>query len=154
MSERRYGMIECSRGDGGVIAIALSNPARRNAIGARMVNELLWALEDAAEDDAVRTVVITGAAAGKAFCAGGDYAQMPVGEGELTHKGDYADLLLALLAMQKPVVARVNGAAMGGGLGIVAASHFAVAERDAKALPHDFDPGKPPEVPSLEAAGA
>jgi enoyl-CoA hydratase/carnithine racemase len=51
---------------------------------------------------------------------------------ELPAKGDYADLLLAMVSHPKPIVARVNGAAMGGGLGLVAACHFAVAAETAK----------------------
>jgi enoyl-CoA hydratase/carnithine racemase len=71
---------------------------------------------------------------GDAFCSGGDFAQMSGGaEGEaLPEKGDYADLLLAMTRSPKPIVARVNGHAMGGGLGLVAASHFAVAAIGAK----------------------
>jgi enoyl-CoA hydratase/carnithine racemase len=117
---------------GGVLTLTLHNPARKNAIGPVMVNELLHALDDAAADAAVRVVVITGA--GDAFCAGGDFAQMTGGAGAdaLPHRGDYADLLLAMTRYPKPIVARVNGHAMGGGLGLVAASHFAVAARGAK----------------------
>lgn len=129
--ERSYRMLAVeSRGP--ARWITLSNPARRNAIGPLMVNELLWALSDAAGDESVRIVVLTGA--GDAFCAGGDFAQMTGGEGgpELPPKGDYADLLLAMVRAPKPIVARVNGHAMGGGLGLVAASHYAVAEEDAK----------------------
>jgi enoyl-CoA hydratase/carnithine racemase len=97
-----------------------------------MVNELLYALDDAANDAEVRAVVITGA--GDAFCAGGDFAQMTGGAAAdaLPPKGDYADLLLAMTKSPKPIVARVNGHAMGGGLGLVAASHFAVGARGAK----------------------
>lgn len=119
--------------DAGVLTLTLHNPARKNAIGPVMVNELLHALEGAAGDDAVRVVVLTGA--GDAFCAGGDFAQMTGGAqggAELPHKGDYADLLLAMTRSPKPIVARVNGHAMGGGLGLVAASHFAIAARGAK----------------------
>jgi enoyl-CoA hydratase/carnithine racemase len=96
-----------------------------------MVNELLWALEDAHADEDVRAVVLTGE--GKAFCAGGDFAQMTGGADgpQLPPKGDYADLLLAMTRAEKPIVARVNGPAMGGGLGLVAASTFAVAQDDA-----------------------
>ena len=131
MTARAYEKIRVARASG-VETVTLSNPERRNAIGPRMTNELLWALEDARGDDAVRVVVITGE--GKAFCAGGDFAQMTAGTDadQLPHKGDYADLLLALVKTDKPVVARVNGHAMGGGLGIVAASTFAVASLDAQ----------------------
>ena len=116
-----------------VATITLFNPERRNAIGPQMVNELLHALERLAADAAVRVVVITGD--GKAFCAGGDFQQMSGGAADadaLPHKGDYVDLLLAMTRYEKPIVAKVNGHAMGGGLGIVAASHFAIAQAEAK----------------------
>jgi enoyl-CoA hydratase/carnithine racemase len=78
-------------------------------------------------------IVLTGE--GKAFCSGGDFQQMTGGAGgyrELPPKGDYADLLLAMVNAEKPIVARVQGDALGGGLGLVAASHFAVAEPSAR----------------------
>jgi enoyl-CoA hydratase/carnithine racemase len=124
-----------------VETITLAYPERRNAIGPQMTNELLWALEDARSADEVRAVVLTGE--GKAFCAGGDFAQMTSGpEGPaLSHKGDYADLLLALTNCDKPVVAKVNGHAMGGGLGMVAASTFAVASKEARLGTPEIDVG-------------
>jgi enoyl-CoA hydratase/carnithine racemase len=117
--------------DGPRFTITLFNPERRNAIGPVMTNELLHALEGAHADEAVRVIVLTGE--GKAFCAGGDFQQMTSGAEapELPHKGDYADLLLAMTRSEKPIIARVNGAAMGGGLGLVAASTFAIAQSDA-----------------------
>lgn len=132
MIERQYGFIEVAAKDHGAAWITLKNPVKKNAIGPAMVNELLWALEDAAGDDTVRSVVLTGA--GDAFCAGGDFTQMAsFGPGsELPPKGDYADLLSAMTNYPKPIISRVNGHAMGGGLGLVAASHFAVASRNAK----------------------
>lgn len=141
MIARAYLMIRVAA-EGGVATITLTNPARKNAIGPAMVNELLHALADAKEDAAVRVVVLTGA--GDAFCAGGDFSQMtgaaPGGEA-LPSKGDYADLLLAMTRATKPIVARVNGHAMGGGLGLVAASHFAVAARGAKLGTPEVDVG-------------
>ncbi len=118
--------------EAGVVRITLNRPERRNAIGTQMVNELLWALDDARDDESVRSVVITGA--GNSFCAGGDFQQMTAGTdaNELPFKGDYKDLLLRLWRGEKPVIARVNGHAMGGGLGLVAACTFAVAADDAK----------------------
>ncbi len=126
-----YEKIATSRA-AGVETITLNVPERRNAIGPQMTNELLWALQDARAAEEVRVVVITGA--GKAFCAGGDFQQMTGGsEGAaLAHKGDYADLLLEMARFEKPIVAKVNGHAMGGGLGLVAASTFAVASSDAQ----------------------
>jgi enoyl-CoA hydratase/carnithine racemase len=127
MRQKNYKLIRVQTSDE-VCTVTLNNPARRNAIGPLMVNELLHAFEDAALDDGVRAVVLTGE--GKAFCAGGDLSQMGGGgteADELPPKGDYADLLKAMVHMPKPIIAKVNGHAMGGGLGLVAASHFAIA---------------------------
>jgi enoyl-CoA hydratase/carnithine racemase len=127
--------------DGGTEVITLFYPERRNAIGPVMTNELLHALDAAQADEAVRVVVLTGA--GKAFCAGGDFAGLSgaADAPALPHKGDYADLLLALWRMDKPVIAKVNGHAMGGGLGLVAASTFAIASKDALLGTPEIDVG-------------
>jgi enoyl-CoA hydratase/carnithine racemase len=137
---RDYGRIKVAR-DAGVETLTLSYPERRNAIGPQMTNELLWALEDARSADEARVIVLTGE--GKAFCAGGDFAQMTSGADgpALAPKGDYADLLLALTNSDKPVVAKVNGHAMGGGLGLVAACTFAVASTEAKLGTPEIDVG-------------
>lgn len=140
MTNRPYQSILVGSADA-VATITLNRPERRNAIGTVMTNELLWALEDATADDAVRSIVITGA--GKAFCAGGDFAQMTGGADgtELPPKGDFKDLMLAVFYAEKPVIARVNGHAMGGGLGLVAASTFAVAATSAKLGTPEIDVG-------------
>jgi enoyl-CoA hydratase/carnithine racemase len=128
---RLYGKIRVVE-EGPILRVTLFNPARRNAIGPQMVNELLYAIEDAHANEDIRLIVVTGD--GTSFCAGGDFSQMTGGGPEgpaLPPKGDYVDLLFAMLRTEKPIVARVNGPAMGGGLGLVAASTFAVAESDA-----------------------
>jgi enoyl-CoA hydratase/carnithine racemase len=129
---RDYAKIKVARADR-VETITLAYPERRNAIGPRMANELLWALDDARAAEDVRCIVLAGE--GSVFCSGGDFAEITAGAPPapaLPHKGDYADLLLALANSDKPVVARVHGHAMGGGLGLVAASTFAVASTEAK----------------------
>jgi enoyl-CoA hydratase/carnithine racemase len=128
---RDYAKIKVTRAEG-IETITLAYPERRNAIGPRMSNELLWALEDAREAADVRCIVLAGE--GSVFCAGGDFAEMAAGPAPstLAPRGDYADLLLALVNSDKPVVARVHGHAMGGGLGLVAASTFAVASTEAR----------------------
>jgi enoyl-CoA hydratase/carnithine racemase len=111
---------------GPVLTLTLDNPARRNAIGPQMVGELLDALAAAQNDASVRVVVLTGA--GKGFCAGGDFGSMGGADGGTPARhGDYAELLLTLWKAEKPVVAKVNGHALGGGLGLVAACTLAVA---------------------------
>jgi enoyl-CoA hydratase/carnithine racemase len=116
---------------GPVAWIILNRPERKNALSPEMVNELLYALDHADLEDRVHVVVLTGA--GGTFCAGGDFGAMGSGQvvSTLPIKGDYADLLLAMLRYPRPIVARVEGVAMGGGLGLVAASHFAVASSTA-----------------------
>jgi enoyl-CoA hydratase/carnithine racemase len=121
--------------EGPVATVTLNRPERKNAIGPEMVNELLYALDAASRDEGIRVVVL--GANGKTFSAGGDLGQMAAGGaggagGALPNRGDYADLLLALVKMTKPVVARVQGHAMGGGLGLVAASAMAIASTDAQ----------------------
>jgi enoyl-CoA hydratase/carnithine racemase len=130
--------------DGAICTITLNNPERRNAIGPEMINELRWSLGDAEKDDAIRVIVLTGA--GKAFCAGADFAAITGGEsGALPpfdgDGGDYAKLLPAMCNYGKPIVAKVNGHAMGGGLGLVAASTFAVASTSAQLGTPEIDVG-------------
>lgn len=130
MEARPYEQIRVEVGDG-VCTITLDRPKRKNAMGPQMVNELLYALDDAKDDAEVRALVITGE--GKAFCAGGDLKQMSSGgDGpKLEPRGDYSDLLLRFTKLGKPTVAKVNGVAMGGGLGIVASCDFAIARESA-----------------------
>lgn len=106
--------------------LTLCNPLRKNAIGPRMIGEMLQALAEVEHASRIRVVVISGE--GNDFCAGGDFSQM-ASEGGVV--GDYAELLLRLTRYELPVIARVRGTAMGGGLGLVAASHFAIADESA-----------------------
>ena len=139
MTPRDFEKIKVAR-EGAAVVVTLFNPERRNAIGPLMTNELLYVIDDARADEDVRVIVITGE--GKAFCAGGDFGAMPAASAHLeatdgakhvlVTKGDYADLLLALANCDKPVLAKVNGAAMGGGLGIVAACTYAIASSEAQ----------------------
>ncbi len=125
MEARPYSAILVSVADG-IATITLNQPERKNPIGPASVNELLYALDDAKDDDDVKVIVLTGA--GKAFSAGADLKQLGGGgDGELPLKGDFADLLGRFTSLGKPTVARVPGYAMGGGLGIVAACDFAIA---------------------------
>jgi len=122
------------RRHGAVVTLAMDRPQRKNALSPMLINELLWALDDAREDSGVRVVILTGA--GSVFCAGADLSQMG-GSGEeaelpLAVKGDLSDLLLRFPKLHKPVIAKVNGAALGGGLGLVGSCHFAIAAASAK----------------------
>ena len=110
----------------GISTLTMSRPERKNALGPVLINELLWALDDAREDPRVRVLILTGA--GKAFCAGADLHEIsgPGEESGLAARGDLAALLLRFPKLHKPVIAKVRGAALGGGLGLVASCQFAV----------------------------
>ncbi|MDP6538483.1 MAG: enoyl-CoA hydratase-related protein [Planctomycetota bacterium] len=94
--------------------LTLDRPERGNALDAELVGALTAALADCAEDGATRAVCLTGAGE-RAFCAGGDLSEIAAGGEAL---GAYAELLRAMARFPKPLVARLNGHAMGGGLGI------------------------------------
>jgi enoyl-CoA hydratase/carnithine racemase len=117
---------------GGARWLVLHRPDRRNALTPTMVAELRSALARADADDSTRVVCLTGSG-DKAFCAGADLATVHGGGAMAAHEArrSYAALLSDLARLGKPVVACVNGAAVGGGLGIVAACDLAVAADDA-----------------------
>lgn len=114
--------------DANVATIALNVPQRKNAIGVEMANELVCAVDEAHEDAAVHVIVLT--ATGTVFCAGGDLSSMPTAAGTsqpIPMRGDFGDLLVRLARIEKPTVARVQGPAMGGGLGLIASCDIAIA---------------------------
>ena len=120
--------------DNFVCTITLNRPEKRNALSAQLVNELIYALELAGNDDAIRAIILTGA--GKAFCSGGDLSQMTGpgsdGDSEIPWRGGFAELNLAFTTVCKPVIAKVRGYAYGGGLGLLCACQFAFADTEAK----------------------
>ncbi|QSQ16504.1 enoyl-CoA hydratase/isomerase family protein [Myxococcus landrumensis] len=109
--------------------LTINRPKARNALSPSVVKALMDGLERADADSAVRVVVLTGAGE-KVFCAGGDLGQMTGDAGFLsTHEGrrSYGKLLARFQEVRKPTVARVNGHALAGGLGLVLACDLAVA---------------------------
>jgi enoyl-CoA hydratase/carnithine racemase len=120
--------------EGPVLTLTLDRESQRNALSVSLVDDLLGALAEAARDPQVRVVVLTGAGA-RAFCAGGDLGGGPGGDGFLeAHEGRrrYAALLSSLASFEKPTIARVNGLALAGGLGLVCACDLALATDDAQ----------------------
>ncbi len=117
--------------DGPVATIALARPEARNALNAALIGEITRCFEELAGDEGVRVVVLTGE--GSSFCAGADIAYMRDAAGfsydeNLKDARRLADMFLALDDLPKPTVAKVRGAAIGGGVGLVAAADVAVAE--------------------------
>jgi len=116
----------------GLRVITLNEPSRRNPIGHAKRLELLAALSDAATDDTVRAVVLTGA--GGHFSAGGDIRDQ--GERSLAaHRERFAvigDVVTRLARYPKPLVAAIEGWAAGGGFALAMACPVVVASREAR----------------------
>jgi methylglutaconyl-CoA hydratase len=117
-----------------VATIALARPDVHNAFNETLIAELTRALRAADADDAVRVVVLAGR--GRSFCAGADLNWMKrmAAYGHAENVADasaLAAMLATLAGLSKPTIARVHGAAFGGGVGLVAACDIAIAAADA-----------------------
>ena len=116
--------------DGAVATVTLDRAERRNALDPELLAELTGAFRDLSERDDVRVVVLRGA--GPAFCAGADLDRMAASrdlswEDNVADAERMAEAFEAVDACPKAVVARVHGAAFGGGAGLVACADIAVA---------------------------
>ena len=119
--------------DGAVRRITINRPDKLNALDATVIDELTRAFDAAAVDEAVRVVVLTGAGP-KAFVAGADIAAMStlgvVDAREFSLRGQR--LMSRIERLGKPVIAMVNGFALGGGLELAMACHLRIAADTAK----------------------
>ena len=118
---------------GSIRRITVDRPDKLNALNAATLDALLAAFEQAAEDPAVRVVVLTGAGP-KAFVAGADIAEMAalraVEGRDFSLRGQR--LMRRIETLPKPVIAMVNGFALGGGLELAMACHLRIAADSAK----------------------
>jgi len=106
------------------LTIGFNRPERANAFNFEMLSELRGALNQAAGDSDIHCVVLTGT--GKSFCAGHDIGEMLAVQGQdisyQTHlKETYNPIILQLRTIEKPVIAAINGAVAGAGLGVALA---------------------------------
>ncbi len=116
--------------------IVLNRPDFGNALTRSMVGQLVEALDDLYLEKKVRTIIVTGA--GDSFCVGADAAEMQASQ-ELAEPeeewgadaADFRDLLVRMLEITKPIIAAVNGPALGAGAALVAASDIVVASEGA-----------------------
>ncbi len=118
-----------------IATITLNRPDKMNAFTRGMIDRWSWALNEAQADADVNVVVVTGA--GKAFCSGGDVARMGTGEPTaLDHKNGLWEgvhrVPKALEAMDKPVIAMVNGVAVGAGMGMTLMCDVRIASEAAR----------------------
>lgn len=120
---------------GNVLSLTLNRPQVLNSFNAEMAYALQAALSQAASDLTIRAVLIS--AAGRAFCAGQDLSEVaPREDGSLPDLGEillkhYNPIILALRAIEKPIVCAVNGIAAGAGANLALAADIVVAAESA-----------------------
>lgn len=117
-----------------IAIVTINRPSKLNALNKVTINELHEALKGLADDNEIRVIILTGSGE-KAFVAGADiseFANFDSSQGaELAAKGQ--ELLFNFIQnLPKPVIAAVNGFALGGGLELAMSAHFRVASDNAK----------------------
>ena len=152
-------MLDIQTDNRGVATVTLNRPEVHNAFNEELIGKLIEAFMDLDKREDVRAVVVTGA--GKSFSAGGDLNWMKAAA-DFTYEENVADaqnlgaMLHALYSLSKPTLALVNGAAFGGGVGLVAACDMAIATLEAKFCLSEVKLGLIPSVISpyvVEAMG-
>jgi methylglutaconyl-CoA hydratase len=116
-----------------IATVTLARPDSHNALNAALIEELTRCFEEISDDDGVRVVVLAGE--GRSFCAGADIGYMRetadfAYEENLEDARRLAMMYWTIDECPKPLVARVQGAAMGGGAGLVAVADVAVADAE------------------------
>lgn len=124
-------MLRCAVQDR-ILTVLLDRGAQRNAMSVELVAELTGIVEDFAENDAARVLVLAGA--GNGFCAGSDLGGLArMDDAERSHfEAESGRLARALSEVDKPVVAAVHGFAIGGGLTLAIAADIVVTEAAAR----------------------
>ena len=120
--------------DQGVATITINRPQRRNALTADVVNRLRATMARANLDPEIRSIVVTGEG-DAVFCAGGDLAREaadPAAMAKYEANKELADFFREIRGLKKPIIARVNGHALGVGFAIVLACDLAIAVEDAR----------------------
>ncbi len=126
--------------ENGIATVTMNRPDKMNAAGTSMREELIWVFGEADRDDDVRAVVVTGA--GKAFCAGADLSEggsrfdyssqegkeVPMSE----HRDGGGQIALAIFRCRKPVIAAINGHAVGVGITMTLPMDIRIVAEDAK----------------------
>lgn len=135
MTTPAYKTIEFHTDARGVARLTLNRPEMKNAMNGDMYDEARAVVAQVDADPAIRVLVL--AAAGDAFCSGGDFkyqqSQATRKHGErIAEASKLARWLAELDTLSKPLLGRINGAAYGGGVGLVAVCDVAVAARDVR----------------------
>jgi len=131
-----------SQSAGPIARLTLNDPGRANALSGAMMAALVEALTELGADPAVRVIVL--GAAGRIFCAGHDLAELRASEDAAVHAALFArcsDLMLAIAACPKPIIARVQGAAVAAGCQLVASCDLGYAADTARFAVSGIDLG-------------
>jgi enoyl-CoA hydratase/carnithine racemase len=115
--------------DGNIATVTLNRPDQRNPLGPTMLRDLTGALRWCQAEDRVRVIVLTGAG-DRAFCAGADLGSFGgnMTDLELYRSRDlFVDLFLLMADLGKPIVGRINGHALAGGLGLACSCDILIA---------------------------
>jgi enoyl-CoA hydratase/carnithine racemase len=128
MSEAKELLVER---EGHVLRCTINREDRRNALSAGVAAQLVQAFKDADMDPTIRVIIVT-AVGEKVFCAGGDLAADFSGGGMERGVQAFFDLVTTKDNLGTPLVARVNGHCMGGGLGLMLGCDLAIAADDVK----------------------
>ncbi len=115
--------------EGRVLHLILNRPDKRNALNSTLCRELVDALEAANRDPQTGAVLLT--ATGRTFCAGMDLREIEEGQNSIEINALHEQIFTVAMRLEKPLVAGVHGAALGGGTGLVANCHIVVAAPDA-----------------------
>jgi enoyl-CoA hydratase/carnithine racemase len=119
------------RAPNGVVTLTLNRPEKKNAMNAAMFNELLAVFREIDASTTDRVLVITGA--GDAFCSGADLGERGGDtRHSLTRLHWVADIALALHRIPRPIIAKVNGVAVGAGMNLALACDLIVASETAR----------------------
>lgn len=117
---------------GPVATLTLDRPAARNALDGDTIEALLTALDTLEVDPGLRVVVLTGAG-DRVFCAGADLAALAAFPGERDRAARrFGEAIVRLATFRRPVIARVNGACLAGGMGLFLAADLAVSTSTAQ----------------------
>ncbi len=122
----------CRRDDAGIATLTLNRPRQYNALSEELLTDLQSALDAIKTDDSVRVVLL--AANGHAFCAGHDLKQMRSRPEQAYYRelfGQCSRMMLSLVELPQPVIARVQGLATAAGCQLVATCDLAIASTDA-----------------------
>lgn len=117
-----------------VLTITINRPEKLNALNSATIAELSTALDAAQNNDSVRVLIISGSGE-KAFVAGADiseFANFSVEEGQKLSADGHEKLFNKVANMTKPVIAAVNGFALGGGLELAMSAHMRIASENAR----------------------